>query len=53
MILQEPTESECYFLEVDYEDAWEIMRGKDDYEYLASLIRIDNGEIVLVNPNEE
>ncbi|OMJ73908.1 hypothetical protein SteCoe_27290 [Stentor coeruleus] len=53
IVLQEPTESECYYLEVNYEDAWGIMRGKDDYEYLASLISIENGEIVLVNPDED
>lgn len=51
-LLLQPHNSESFSLILQQEQALKIMGGKEDYDYLISLIRVQNGEIILLNPNE-
>lgn len=50
VIIFDPNVSESYSLELSMQEAIEIMGGKEDYEYFVSLFRVQNDEIVLINP---
>ena len=49
----DPKISENYSLEVLMPDAVNLMRGKEDYDYLVSLFRLESDEIVLINPKDD
>ena len=42
---------DAFNLEIDWEDALEMMDGKEDLGALAKMLVIDEGDLVLVDPN--
>jgi hypothetical protein len=53
IMMFDPKISENYSLEVLMPDAVNLMRGKEDYDYLVSLFRLESDEIVLINPKDD
>ena len=47
--MYDPNISESYSLEINFNEAIDIMDGKEDYDALISKFRIQNDEIVLVS----
>jgi hypothetical protein len=43
---------ETHTLGLKNAQALSIMKGKKDYDYLVSLLRLQNQEIVLVSPSD-
>ena len=52
IVLYDPSVSESFSLKISYEEALELMDGKEDFEYLAGLFRIRDDEIILANGKE-
>ena len=49
VVIFDPNVSESFSLEIPFEEAIEIMNGEENYDYLISLFKIQNEEIVLIN----
>ena len=52
IVLYDPNVSESYSLEINYNEALEIMGGKEDFDLFVGMFRIKNEEIVLISGKE-
>ena len=52
IIMYDPSISESYSLEIAWNEALEIMGGKEDYETLVGMFKIKDDEIMLITGKE-